>query len=242
MTKYSTEATSNDDKTMKDLSTTNVSEATYEIDLSTTKATLGPIGKGFFSPTVRGKMDVTINDAKGESRIVNIQDYDMNDIELKDRTILPFQIDTRNNRVAYNVPYMPFPIDNGTPVVSNYGMSFPGPQTTTKKLVAPVKSPAEALQLCANTCAHSNKLKFPQFKSNCVGFEFNPNTNSCYGFAPGSVKANSPRKPKTYYMGEINTKRHTLSYYSKQLNPKDTTTDSKGIKNIENYITKHFTI
>lgn len=225
MTKYSTEATSNDDKTMIDLSTTNVSEAT-----------LRPIGKGFLPPSVRGKMDVTINDAKGESRIVNIQDYDMNDIELKDRTILPFQIDTRNNRVAYNVPYMPFPIDNGTPVVSNYGMTYPGgPQTVTKKLVAPVKSPEEALQLCANTCAHSNKLKFPQFKSNCVGFEFNPNTNSCYGFAPGSVKANSPRKPKTYYMGEINTTRHTLSYYSKQLNPKEITTDSKGIKNMENY-------
>jgi len=220
MTKYSTEATSNDDKTMIDLSNTqNV------VKLGSIGVTTPPTGGNFkealgvIPTTVTGKMDMTMRNAKGESRIVNMQDYDQYDLELKnERTILPFQIYTRNNMVVYNGTYMPLPIENGTPVIGNYGLSVPGPQTTTKKLAASLapKTPAEALQLCANFCTASNKLKFPQFESNCVGFEFNPNTNSCYGFAPGSVIQNKPRKGKKYYMGEINTKHDTLSYYSKQ--------------------------
>ena len=225
MTKYSTEATSNDDKTMIDLSSTQGVVKLGPIGVTTPppgSVKEGPLGA--IPSTVRGKMNVTINDAKGERSIVNIQDYDIYNLELKnERTILPFQIDTRNNMVAYNMPYMPLPIENGTPVIGNYGLSVPGPQTVVKKIGAPgspVKTPAEALQLCATNCAHSNQLKFPEFKSNCVGFEFNPNTNSCYGFAPGSVIQNKPRKNKKYYMGEIN--RHdTLSYYSKQLIPRN---------------------
>ena len=193
------------------------------IPITDDKKILIPIADDIPS-TVRGKLNMTINDAKGEHRIVNIQDYDIYNVELKDRTILPFQIDNRKKMVLSNVAYMPLPIDNGTPTnIANYGLSYPGPQSSINPLTASLapKTPAEALQLCANTCAASNKLKFPQFKSNCVGFEFNPNTNSCYGFSPGSVEINSDQKQKKYYMGELNANKNTMTYYSKQFILKD---------------------
>ena len=97
-------------------------------------------------------MNVTINDAKGERSIVNIQDYDIYNLELKnERTILPFQIDTRNNMVAYNMPYMPLPIENGTPVIGNYGLSVPGPQTVVKKIGPRISS--------QNSCRSSSIMR-----------------------------------------------------------------------------------
>lgn len=203
MTKYSTEATSNDDKTMVPVNNKIIEHST--------------ISSGVYPSTVRGTFNMQLKNNKENRSVINIQDYDIYNVELKDRTILPFQIDNRKKMILSNVAYMPLPIDNGTPTnIANYGLAYPGPQSSMNPLVASVKTPEEALQFCANTCAASNKLKFPQFESNCVGFEFNPNTNSCYGFAPGSVKFNSARKQKKYYMGELNANKNTMSYYSKQ--------------------------
>ena len=208
--KYSKEVTSTDDKTMPDLTIDSVpatavtrltEEEMIEKNIRAQTAYDGP-------STVRGTYINKVVEKKDKithhQSVVNIEDYTISDVAFRTRgplpIVLPFQIDGRQNLISYDQGYMPYPPSRTTESLANYGRIIHN-NTVTHKMMPTLKP---SLEQCANACAAANKQTFPNFESNCDGFEFNPHTNSCYGFSSKDVIANkSPRRGKVYYMGEI---------------------------------------
>jgi len=106
-------------------------------------------------------------------------------------------------------------------VTANYGdihpnrRRFPGykdylPKTYGGKVPSTLKGSTH-IQTCANICNWYNST-YPFIK--CVGFEYNPNNGSCFGYSEGSITKNC--KNKNFFLGEKNLKEDLVSYITEE--------------------------
>lgn len=126
------------------------------------------------------------------SRNINVSNYDtyeqqnvvlnlINQPDMHNYANIPFRIDTKSDTLYMNEIFQSEPNHCERNTVSG---NFIPSQDTVKYSSNSSWLPGETpIQKCANACSLSNSLKLPEFKSNCIGFEYNPTDGSCFGYA-----------------------------------------------------------